>query len=76
MTNSDVLLPCPFCGATPSANDTITFQTDSGGKWGHVVCCIDGPDVRTGYQALAYWRDEAIKAWNTRAPVSDTTTVR
>lgn len=66
------LLPCPFCGEVPTL-----FQETSGSKWGAVVCCITGPEVRTGYQGVEFWRDEAIAAWNRRLlptpPADDTT---
>lgn len=43
------------------------FFTEPGGKWGGVQCCINGPEVRTGYKALEHWRADAINEWNTRA---------
>lgn len=61
------LLPCPFCGAVPDIDNPLTFQSDQGTKWGHVVCCCQGPEVRTGYESIEKWRDDAITAWNTRA---------
>ena len=61
------LLSCPFCGLTPDINDPNTFQTNQGTKWGFVVCCCNGPEVRTSYKEASYWRDDAIAAWNTRA---------
>jgi Lar family restriction alleviation protein len=65
MTETVELLPCPFCGETPTV-----FNTDHhmGGKWGFVSCCCDGPQVRTGYQSEEHWRAEAIAAWNIRTP--------
>lgn len=63
-----LILPCPFCGKTPDATDARSFNLESGGKWGAVQCCIIGPEVRTRYEPLESWRDEAIAAWNTRAP--------
>lgn len=62
------LLPCPFCGTTPDIDNPATFQTNQGTKWGFVVCCCNGPEVRTGYQEASEWRDDAIKEWNTRVP--------
>ncbi|WAJ27589.1 Lar family restriction alleviation protein [Antarcticirhabdus aurantiaca] len=60
------LLPCPFCGTTPDINNPATFQSSQGTKWGAVVCCCTGPEVRTGYDPVEEWRDDAIEAWNTR----------
>lgn len=57
------LKPCPFCGEVP----TEIRETD-GFKWGAVVCCITGPEVRTNYVPVAEWRDAAIAAWNERTP--------
>lgn len=60
------LLPCPFCGQVP----TMIRETD-GYKWGAVVCCITGPEVRTFYKSVEHWRNEAIAAWNCRAELSE-----
>jgi len=61
------LLPCPFCGDVPS---TIEADGNQGFKWGRVRCCIEGPEVRTGYDtsANAPWHAAAAQAWNTRIP--------
>lgn len=56
------LLPCPFCGLVPTE-----IRETGGYKWGAVVCCITGPEVRT---SVEHWRDEAIAAWNCRAEPS------
>jgi Lar family restriction alleviation protein len=61
------LLPCPFCGETPNPDDPLTFQMNQGDKWGFVVCCCQGPEVRTEYHTLEHWKQKAIDAWNTRA---------
>lgn len=61
------LRPCPFCGETPDAGKPATFDCDQGGKWGFVVCCCRGPEVRTGYGPPATWQGEAVAAWNDRA---------
>jgi Lar family restriction alleviation protein len=61
------LEPCPFCGATPDIDNPVTFQSDCGSKWGFVVCCCRGPQIRTSYGPVEEWRDEAIEAWNQRA---------
>ena len=61
------LKPCPFCGETPDALNEATFQSDQGTKWGFVVCCCNGPEVRTGYCPVEEWKQDAIDAWNTRA---------
>lgn len=60
------LLPCPFCGEVPT---TIEADANQGYKWGRVRCCIEGPEVRTGYETSdnAPWHANAIAAWNTRA---------
>lgn len=62
------LKPCPFCGETPDIESELTFQSNQGTKWGFVVCCCQGPEVRTGYGPLEDWREDAIEEWNTRAP--------
>lgn len=63
---SEELKPCPFCGETPDASDKATFRYTDGHKWGAVVCCGTGPEVRTGYGEISHWKDDAITAWNTR----------
>lgn len=60
------VLPCPFCGQTPDIDNPATFVSDQGDKWGHIVCCCAGPEVRTGYKPLKHWRQDAIDAWNER----------
>lgn len=66
------LKPCPFCGNIPTS-----YSSDHcpAGKWGAVVCCCIGPEVRTGYQAVG-WQEEAANEWNTRhadsAPLTPT----
>lgn len=49
----DDVKPCPFCGATPDIDDPNTFRASQGDKWGAMVCCCEGPEVRTGYGPLA-----------------------
>lgn len=65
------LKPCPFCGELPVGDDgqVATRHTD-GSKWGAVSCCCSGPEVRTGYEAVENWMDDAIAEWNTR-PIED-----
>ena len=60
--------PCPFCGGTPNPDNPYTFQCSQGDKWGSVVCCCAGPEVRTGYDTSddAPWHEDAIKEWNKR----------
>jgi len=65
------LKPCPFCGETPDAANPLTFQMNQGDKWGFVVCCCNGPEVRTGYQDVEHWRADAIAAWNSRPAYTD-----
>lgn len=64
----DELKPCPFCGETPDADNPDTFQSSQGRKWGYVVCCGQGPEVRTGYRPVSEWKDDAIAWWNSRSP--------
>lgn len=68
---TEALKPCPFCGETPDASDPRTFQDSQGTKWGSVVCCCTGPEVRTHYQGVEHWRDKAITAWNERTEPAD-----
>lgn len=65
--------PCPFCGSVPDADNPLTFQSNQGDKWGFVVCCCNGPEIRTEYGPWKSWRQDAIDAWNTRslAPPTD-----
>lgn len=67
VTTVEVLLPCPFCGRVPDASNPATFWMDETTKWGAVECCCVGPEIRTGYEPLEKWRDEAIAEWNKRA---------
>lgn len=57
------LLPCPFCGRAPDEDDHYLNQ---GTKCGGILCCIEGPEVRAGYDAWPAWKERAIIAWNTR----------
>ena len=62
------LLPCPFCGDTPSE---VSFVFSDGGyKYGAIQCScgVIGSDVRTDYKDFPHWRDAAVEQWNTRAP--------
>ncbi len=61
--------PCPFCGETPEYDDATWFDTDCITKWGFLECACGarGPDIRTGYENLPHWKDDAIKAWNKRS---------
>ena len=68
MSKPAALLPCPFCGSYLDSEDPAVFRETDGPKWGAVVCCITGPEVRTGYGPLEDWRDEAIAEWNKRSP--------
>lgn len=63
---AEMLLPCPFCENVPDGNDPRWFTQEIQPKWGAVVCCITGPEVRTGYEKWPAWRDAAIEAWNDR----------
>jgi Lar family restriction alleviation protein len=62
------LLPCPFCGGTPTEAERADLHTSTG----HIyfIACMCG-----GYSATAHQfgetRAEAIAAWNRRAPVTD-----
>jgi len=69
---SEKLKPCPFCGLVPDVDNQATFRGDEGSRWGAVVCCCVGPEIRKGfYTPLEEWKDEAIAAWNERAPVTE-----
>ena len=64
---AEEISPCPFCGETKH----LAAEADphQGEKWGSVRCgacgCV-GPEVRTGYRAVAEWEDSAIVEWNRR----------
>ena len=47
------------------------FVLTQGTKWGHYQCgcTARGPEVRTEYQPVEKWAEEAIKEWNDR-PIS------
>jgi hypothetical protein len=63
-------LPCPFCGTTPGT-DNDYFESNQGTKWGYLVCgcSAKGPEVRTSYQKVSKWKNDAIEAWNKRNPL-------
>ena len=65
---SKVAKPCPFCGIVPNVDDSLTFATNQGTKWGFLQCSCgaQGPEVRTNYQVVEYWKDDALGAWNER----------
>lgn len=58
--------PCPLCGALPRLDEPLAFQETDGPKWGALICCGQGPEVRTGYKEVSHWRGEALEAWNDR----------
>ena len=62
-----LLRPCPFCGNQPDSANPDVFQLVDGGKRGVVVCCIQGPEVRTNYKPSPDWHQAAAEAWNKRA---------
>lgn len=63
------LRSCPFCGLVPDVDNPATFRHETGDRWASVVCCVVGPEIRAGiYTPLEEWKDEAIEAWNERAP--------
>jgi hypothetical protein len=66
MSEEVKLLPCPFCGSIPDVSNPDTFATINTSKYGAVMCCITGPEVRTSYMSLEHWRGDAIAAWNRR----------
>ena len=57
------LKPCPFCAKTPPDDQ---YFTRNGGGFGGIVCCIQGPAVRTEFQNWPAWKSKAIAAWNVR----------
>lgn len=61
-----MIKPCPFCGETPDVNRRETFTMEDRPKWASVVCCIIGPEIRTGYEKWPAWKQNAIDAWNER----------
>lgn len=67
---TEELKPCPWCGGKPDVTNNASFVLTDGVKWGALQCCGTGPEVRTGYQDVPHWKDEAIAAWNRRTPVS------
>lgn len=69
MSKSIELLECPWCGLVPDVSNPATFQHETGSRWASLVCCVIGPEIRAGiYTPLEEWKDEAIAAWNERAP--------
>ena len=60
------LKPCPFCGQTPDIDHPSTFQMPETSKYGCLVCCGAGPEVRTQYEDVEHWKQDAIDAWNER----------
>ena len=60
---SEELKPCPFCGM--DAPDWCD-ESDGGGDW-HFVQCRDCEST-TGHHYNS--KDEAIAAWNRRAPIN------
>ncbi|MBC8740462.1 hypothetical protein F6X40_27890 [Paraburkholderia sp. UCT31] len=63
---------CPWCHVVPDVTKRESFQLVDGHKWGALVCCGRGPEVRTGYRDVKDWADGAIEAWNERRPESTT----
>lgn len=62
-------LICPWCGKVPDVDNPKVFQHETGSRWASLVCCVIGPEIRAGiYTPLEEWKDEAIAAWNERAP--------
>lgn len=67
LTDAQELKPCPWCGAVPDVTNDAAFQLTDGSKYGALHCCGTGPEVRTGYESLSGWKQDAIDAWNDRA---------
>lgn len=69
MNESTKPLSCPWCGLVPDVSNPATFQHETGSRWASLVCCVIGPEIRAGfYTPLEEWKNEAIAAWNERAP--------
>ena len=63
--SNDKLKPCPFCGAPAKHTKKTQEEVDEWGCHKHVVFC--SKDCHANPCARADTRDEAVKAWNTRA---------
>lgn len=61
--------PCPFCGHVG-----LEFGDGSTYRWGIAycgACAATCGEVRREYPDTGKWHAEAIKEWNTRAPLPD-----
>ena len=67
-------LPCPFCGEVPKV--TPSNPKLDGDAWGAVQCCnkkchiqprADDVEILSGSRGSAYYKNVAIRIWNTRA---------
>lgn len=61
------LLPCPFCGGEAECDET--YPDSDHDNTHHVSCLFDGCAGNIYQPNETTWgREEAITAWNTRAP--------
>lgn len=63
------LLPCPFCGKKPELRELLVHYDDGphgpvGSYSGHFLVACDECGIEVGEE----YRDDAIAAWNRRAP--------
>ena len=69
---ADILLPCPFCGAPASVEETENGIGRAGSVCFSVGCDSKDEENCMGYQSFQTFslRSEAIAAWNKRAPIA------
>lgn len=71
----DDLLPCPFCGApNPVVDLSMAIYPRFSARGFCYRCRCRGPMAEAASQPFA--RQEAIRAWNTRAPMAQEPVMR
>lgn len=68
-----IVLPCPFCGETPTVDSTERHRHDGSSSDEWLVCCLTAWCYGNAYtlDGTFHTRAHACEAWNRRATISE-----